>query len=195
MKKFLVLLMFFTFTVHAEILTYDCGEHCTATLDESGVLLVSGTGETYSYNWDTRQEGPFYLNQKIKKIIIEEGITSLGSQIFSSCTNLRELVLADSVKTVGSAAFDNISYLNSITMSDTTIWSNQDELNSLEGSNLINIYCRGNLTQCEQNLMRNNPSTKGVKTFLKLVGKRIYTIEEAEKLSKPTGNTFKIRYK
>ena len=58
-----------------------CGENLRWTLDDSGVLIISGTGDMT--DWDYFAQTPFYSNKsKIKKVVIEEGITSIGDSAF-----------------------------------------------------------------------------------------------------------------
>ncbi|MBO7097962.1 MAG: leucine-rich repeat protein [Alphaproteobacteria bacterium] len=196
MKKFTLIWMIGLlpiFSLNAATTTYKCGENCTATLDENGVLRVSGTGKMNDY-LNNREESPFYNNLAIKKIIVEEGITHIGQDIFCGCENLKHVELANSVQKVGLYAFENIPNIQSITMSDTTVWSSQDEMNGYERSNVIKVYCRGDLEKCTTNLSKNQPANlfKGAKSVYK--GKRIYTIEEANQVSGKQ-NTFMIRYK
>lgn len=56
-----------------------CGEDCTYTLSEDGVLTISGTGTiTKKFNEDEQ------INKKIRKIIIEEGIQKIGNDCFKN---------------------------------------------------------------------------------------------------------------
>ena len=96
MKKLsFILTLILSFNAMAETKTYQCGENCTATLDDSGVLRVSGTGEMYDYDSQTRFETPLYNDRKdIKSIIVEEGITSVGHYTFYDCMNIEQIELA-----------------------------------------------------------------------------------------------------
>ena len=146
MKKFVFILaamMMVVFKANAEVTNYICGENCTATLDEKGVLRVSGTGVMDNYTVGNRADGPFYKNMNIKTVIIEEGITHVGENIFSTCINLEKIELADSVQVVGISAFDNISHVQSITMSDNTVWREQDNLN--DNDDVDHVYHNVNL--------------------------------------------------
>jgi len=196
MKKFVFILaamMTVVFKANAEVINYVCGENCTATLDEKGVLRVSGTGVMDDYSVANRADGPFYQNMNIKTVIIEDGITRVGENIFSTCGNLKKIELADSVQVVGEYAFDNISNIQSVTMSDNTVWYNQDEMNVQDYSNEIRIYCRGDLAKCTENLSKKQLSTfKGAKAVYK--GKRIYSVNEANNVTGKK-NKIMIRYK
>ncbi len=78
MKKILslILLCVFSFaTIHAEI---------TWTLSENGTLTISGTdmqgyyGYTYYAPWYSQRD-------KIKKVVIENGVTNISNRAFLEC--------------------------------------------------------------------------------------------------------------
>lgn len=104
-----------------------CGDNAYWNIDEStGVLTISGTGEMYNYEligysnnyapWFTEKRGvdgyPEY-NCLAKKIVIEEGITSIGecAFTFSSIDNVQ---LPNSLKKIESLAFQSCQNLKSI---------------------------------------------------------------------------------
>lgn len=58
-----------------------CGESLSWTLDEDGVLVISGTGAMY--NWDSVENTPWYsVIDDILKIVVSEGVTNIGSNAF-----------------------------------------------------------------------------------------------------------------
>ncbi|MBR1914967.1 MAG: leucine-rich repeat protein [Alphaproteobacteria bacterium] len=195
MKKLsFILTLILSFNAMAETKTYQCGENCTATLDESGVLRISGTDEMYDYDDQTRYETPWRNDRnKIKSVVVEEGITSVGDNAFFGCANIEKIELAKSVNIVRRGAFDEDQNIQSVTMYDSTIWQNQDDFNGLAASPLIKIYCYGDLEKCRQNFSK-SPKMKS-QISLNYKGKRIYTIDEANRVAKPTGNTIRIKYR
>lgn len=75
-----------------------CGNKATWTYDEvSGTLTISGTGKIY--------ETPDWNTLKIKHIQINEGITTLSSNIFSRMKKLDTVSIPDSVKKIEYGAF------------------------------------------------------------------------------------------
>ena len=77
------------------------GDNLTYTFDETtGEVVVSGTGPMTDFHKDSPMEG-----KAIKHIVIEEGVTSIGSYAFSSCRELVSLTIADSVTSIGRYAF------------------------------------------------------------------------------------------
>lgn len=93
------------------IATYDIGvegENVKATLHTTGVLSITGTGDTKDYTAETM---PFSNNiDKITSIELEEGITSLGDYLFFGCKNLNDkLELPTTITSIGDYAFSGHS--------------------------------------------------------------------------------------
>ena len=93
-----------------------CGENLTWTLDENGVLTISGTGEMESYSsgdqpWDDR----WY---EVLSVKIEEGITSIADRAFAGMRYLTSVTVPDTVTSIGEYAFSGCYDLNEITMPD-----------------------------------------------------------------------------
>ena len=88
--------------VFAEESSGSCGENLTWTLDADGTLTISGTGEMEEYDWS---ESPFYKNDKIKKVVIEEGVTTVSGNAFVECHSLTAVVFPDTLTRIGDNAF------------------------------------------------------------------------------------------
>ena len=88
-----------------------CGDSITWTLDDSGNLTLSGSGEMWNYGIVT---SPF-KDYGIKTVTIGDGITSIGDYAFYSCRGLTELVLPNSVTSIGKYAFKGCIGLEKIT--------------------------------------------------------------------------------
>ena len=94
----------------------------TWNLDEStGVLTLSGTGAMNDYKssftvapWATTSYG-----YKIKSVIINEGVTSIGNYAFYQVTNMTSIVIPNSVTSIGDYAFYDCMYLTSIEIPDS----------------------------------------------------------------------------
>ena len=92
-----------------------CGDNLTWTLDDSGTLTISGTGDMYDYTWST--PSPWYSSRSsIKTVIIENGVTSIGYRAFYDCSSLTSITIPDSVTSIGDWAFEDCSNLTSITI-------------------------------------------------------------------------------
>ena len=101
-----------------------CGRNTTWTLDSAGTLTVSGTGGTDDYVYyngiDYRLEDdmPWLgLRDSIQKVVVNDGVTSLGHGAFYECKHLKEVVLADSVTYLGYATFYHCTALESVALS------------------------------------------------------------------------------
>ena len=95
----------------------ECGDNVTWTLDDEGTLVISGEGPMWDYanNFASDDErAPFY-KLEIKKVIIEDGVTSVGDYSFDKCTSLEEISISSSVTSIGIRALalcDNLEEIN-----------------------------------------------------------------------------------
>ena len=93
-------------------------DNLTWTLTADGTLTISGEGAMKDYNSDDNPS-PVYNNSDVKKIVIEDGVTSIGDYAFRGCSSLTSITLPDSVTSIGDSAFKNCSSLTSITIPDS----------------------------------------------------------------------------
>ena len=84
--------------------TGSCGENLTWSLDESGTLTVSGTGEMADYTADGGQPWAGYSAQ-ISSLIIENGVTKLGAFAFDGLSALATVVFKGSAPQIGQYCF------------------------------------------------------------------------------------------
>ena len=92
-----------------------CGYSIKWTLDDSGNLTLSGSGEMWDYN---KNDLPF-KDSGIKTVTIKDGITSIGNCVFYGCRGLTELTLPNSVTSIGDSAFSYCSGLTELTLSNS----------------------------------------------------------------------------
>ena len=95
-----------------------CGEDVEWSFDaDSGVLTISGTGPMKNY---TMTSHPDWLDNglSVKKVIIEEGVSSIGDWALFSCTELEEVEMAGSIEEIGSFAFQHCSAISEIQLPD-----------------------------------------------------------------------------
>lgn len=78
-----------------------CGEHLTWIL-EDGTLTISGKGAMYDYT--SLDDVPWNVND-VKKVIIEDGVTTVGNSAFYSCMNLTQVTLPNSLTEIRESAF------------------------------------------------------------------------------------------
>ncbi len=124
MKKLLkfTILLCITFTVLFAFSTAidasesgSCGENLTWTLDDNGLLTISGKGDMEDFS--SKSDVPWYsFRTKILLVTIESGVTSIGDQAFNSCTNLTKVSIPRSVTSINDYAFYGCSSLSDITI-------------------------------------------------------------------------------
>lgn len=105
-----------------------CGENVTWTLDRTAkTLTISGTGATYDYDsyidyyyeiWESNC--PFFdLRNSVSRIIIEDGVTAIGNDLFAGCRYAERVDLPASVEIIGDRAFYGCSVLQLDALPDT----------------------------------------------------------------------------
>ncbi len=73
---------------------------------KEGTLTISGEGDMFNFKNADAVDIPWYqFRTKLTKIVVEDGITSIGSNSFSNCTKVKEVILPDSIVTIGDSAF------------------------------------------------------------------------------------------
>ena len=102
-----------------------CGDSITWTLDDSGNLTLSGSGEMRNNGYD---DSPF-KDYEIRKATVKYGITSIGESAFLGCRGMTELTLPNSVTSIGDSAFEGCSGLTELILpsSVTSIGGNAFE--------------------------------------------------------------------
>lgn len=96
---------------------YKVGKNVTASTD-GDTLILTGNGETYDEcSW-------VELNNRldkdnIKHIVIEDGITSIGQELFSNFQYVKEVTLPHSLKKIGVWAFSDCRSLENIEIPDS----------------------------------------------------------------------------
>ena len=102
--------------VHFKDNIYDsgsCGENVTWTLTADGTLTISGTGAMTDYTYDSRS--PWYsCRTYIKRVVMQQGVTSIGDHAFWDCSGLTSVTIPDGVTNVGQSAFWACSSLTDI---------------------------------------------------------------------------------
>lgn len=95
----IVLLLAFVFTASNHVNEVKAATKSEVTYKlKKGTLTISGKG-------DMPKKMTFERNGKIKKVVIEDGITSISKHSFSFCKNLKTVVIGKDVRKIGNGAF------------------------------------------------------------------------------------------
>ncbi len=91
-----------------------CGDAVYWEFYESGTLYIYGSGTMENYI--VYSHVPWYssYSTKIKRVVIEDGVTEIGSYAFYGCTSLTSTTISDSVTEIGSYAFYGCTSLTTI---------------------------------------------------------------------------------
>lgn len=113
-----------------------CGENVAYELTSDGTLTISGTGPMFDYSWDDFNGNgmPPYMtweyeeidgemcivgDETIRKVIIEDGVTTIGDYAFNACTVLEDVEIGSTVTSVGAVSFDYCISLKEVTLPDS----------------------------------------------------------------------------
>lgn len=83
------------------------------SLDSSGTLTITGFGEMPFGDILSKADA-----QSVRKIVIGDGITSVGETVFRSFSNVTEVTLGKNVKEIESSAFEDCTALSKVTLNE-----------------------------------------------------------------------------
>ena len=84
-----------------------CGDNLTWTLDDAGVLTITGTGGMTSNPWSDYKDS-------IKSVIVGNGVTVICNYAFADCSSLESVELPDSLENIRGSAFSGCTALAEI---------------------------------------------------------------------------------
>lgn len=100
---------------------FGCASLETLTLpfiDELKYIYDANALKTVILTSATTVGGSAFKGSGVENIILNEGITNIGSQAFADCTQIKEIIIPASVTKIYSMAFSGCSALTSITVSE-----------------------------------------------------------------------------
>ncbi|MBQ6275699.1 MAG: leucine-rich repeat domain-containing protein, partial [Bacteroidales bacterium] len=123
-----------------------CGaddDNLTWTLSCDSVLTISGSGAMEDYS---STGAPWYgdYRSKIKTLVIDNGVTSIGVYAFYGCNGLTSVTIPNSVTSIGASAFYNCSGLTSVTIGNSVTSIGNYAFGNCSGLTIVNF----NATNC-----------------------------------------------
>ena len=94
----------------------ECGDNLHWTLDENGLLTITGTGDMYDYTSNSDDKPWADYADDIKAIVVSSGVTGIGNYAFSSLADLISVSIDDGVTRIGEGAFSTCDSLTSVTI-------------------------------------------------------------------------------
>ncbi|MBR4691140.1 MAG: leucine-rich repeat protein, partial [Oscillospiraceae bacterium] len=114
-------------------LTGECGSeggNVIWTLDSSGILTISGTGEMADYI----NQPPWLIHSAaFTSVVIQPGVTSIGAGAFMDCAGLTSVMIPDTVTSIGMRAFRGCGSLTDITIPDSVVSIGSEAFRSCAG--------------------------------------------------------------
>ena len=111
-----------------------CGKNVNYELYDDYTLRIFGKGAMYNYDYFFSNDGvDLYSNvpwvswtPKIKSVVIEDGVTRIGSGAFIQCSSLTDVNIPNSVTSIGCYAFRECSSLKKINIPNSVTSIGED---------------------------------------------------------------------
>lgn len=119
-----------------------CGDSLTWTLDDNGVLTISGTGKMFDYNYVPEDDHPITeapWGAAPTQVMIGNGVTSIGENAFCGCGSLTEASIPNTVTSIGKGAF-SYSGLTDITIPNSVVIIEDDAFSAFNTELTIRCY-------------------------------------------------------
>ncbi|MGM9551562.1 MAG: leucine-rich repeat domain-containing protein [Clostridia bacterium] len=146
MKKFLCTILticmvfstVFAVPAFAETASGECGENLTWVLTDDGTLTISGSGDMTS--WTSTSSVPWIsYRSAITSVVIDSGVTSIGTYAFYNCTGLTSVEIPDSMTSIGKSAFYKCTGLTSVVIPNSVTSLEERAFESCSGLTNVTI--------------------------------------------------------
>ena len=140
---------FFTFIILCILSSNVIHAGITWTLSGDGTLTISGTDmpDYTSSPWYSQRE-------KIKQVVIKNGVTNIGASSFLECYNIQSIAIPNSVTSIGENAFNDcyniqsIAIPNSVTSIGENAFNGCSKLTSITIPNSVTSIGGGAFSGC-----------------------------------------------
>ncbi len=134
---------------------------------EKDTATISGTGDMWDfyengYDYTNKHQNPFIGKSGIKKIVVEDGVTSVGSLLlkqYDETDSVEEILLGKDIKKIGKSALFNCYNVKSIILPtelekiDDNVFEGWSALENIEIPNSVNVLGERCFDNC-RNLKR-----------------------------------------
>ena len=116
----------------------NCAENLSWTLDDEGVLTITGTGEMseippfVQVHWTLHKDS-------IRSVVIGSGVASICDYAFSDCVNLTEVSIPNSVTKIGRSAFKGCTSLEEVVVPGSVATIEADAFSGCKGLKRIDL--------------------------------------------------------
>ncbi|MBQ8885488.1 MAG: leucine-rich repeat protein [Clostridia bacterium] len=77
------------------------------------LVIPANLGIYYMGYYDSTREGPFFENKDLDTVVVPEGVTSIGTQVFTD-SSVRRLFLPSTIETIAAGAFRGCTQLEEV---------------------------------------------------------------------------------
>ena len=113
------------------------GSELIWNLTDAGVLTISGTGEMTEHPWTNQTD-------KIRQVVVGDGILNICSYAFYDCTNLTDVSLPRTLGRIEESAFSYCTQLTNVTLPESTTLIGEQ---AFRGSGLTQISLNEGLAE------------------------------------------------
>ena len=115
-----------------------CGSGLTWTIYDDGTLYITGTGAMTSYSEYSRP--PWYnFTALVTELILDPGMTTIGSYAFANFDALTEITIPDSVTNIGTYAFYDCDGLTAFGIPDNVTAIGNDSFRNCDSLTAVTI--------------------------------------------------------
>jgi AAA+ superfamily predicted ATPase len=169
------------------IKSWDCGEisgTVVAVLDTTGTLTISGFGYMKDFYSRPGHTGIYLapwnnVKKNITKLIINDGVKSVGSDAFSNCNNLNSVALGNNISYISSWAFSECGSLIDIDFPHSLTHIHEYAFSDCK--NLTNLKIRENVTHIDDGAFKYCFKLTSITCFNSLFAPQLYFLGSQRK--------------